>query len=278
MIRLGQDICEDLSAALTREWLETNGLGGYASSTIAGVNTRRYHGLLVAATQPPVGHLVMLSKLEEVIVIDGRRHELSTNQYPGVVHPQGYKLQTGFRLDPFPIFTYEIEGLLIEKSVFMLPSENTTVIQYQFQTKDGDAARPRLTTASYSLELRPLIAFRDYHSLAHENGWINSGTQSEAGLTTVRPYADLPALHFAHDADEIETASYWYRNFEYSQERARGFDFAEDLFSPFNLKFDLSNRTGVTLIASTERRELKLAHQIPATENKRGQTFNTAPT
>src|SRR5205085_12691036 len=97
MIRFGQDICNNLSAALAREWLETNALGGYASSTIAGLNTRRYHGLLVAATKPPVGRIVMLSKLEETLVIDGRRYELSANQYPGVVHPEGYKFQTGFR-------------------------------------------------------------------------------------------------------------------------------------------------------------------------------------
>src|ERR1700745_3183301 len=107
MIRFGEKSCTNLDAALRREWLETNGLGGFASSTIIGVNTRRYHGLLVAATKPPVGRIVMLSKLEETLVIDGRRYELSTNQYPGAIHPEGYKFQTGFRLDPFPIFTYE---------------------------------------------------------------------------------------------------------------------------------------------------------------------------
>ncbi|MGD1074424.1 MAG: glycogen debranching enzyme N-terminal domain-containing protein [Bryobacteraceae bacterium] len=76
--------------ALRSEWLETNGLGGFASSTIAGLNTRRYHGLLIAATQPPVGRMLLLSKFEETLVIDGRRYDLSANRYPGVVHPQGY--------------------------------------------------------------------------------------------------------------------------------------------------------------------------------------------
>src|SRR2546423_12957263 len=89
MIRFNQDICANLDEALSREWLETNGLGSFASSTIAGLNTRRYHGLLVAATKPPVGRIVMLSKIEEVLIVDGRRYELSANQYPGVVHPQG---------------------------------------------------------------------------------------------------------------------------------------------------------------------------------------------
>src|SRR2546429_9716054 len=109
-LRLDQSACQDLGSALRREWLETNGLGGFASSTITGLNTRRYHGLLVAATRPPVGRMLLLSKLEETLVIDGRRYELSANHYPGVVHPQGYRYLKQFRLDPFPVFVYEVEG------------------------------------------------------------------------------------------------------------------------------------------------------------------------
>src|SRR6266571_3609333 len=131
MIQFGAEICRNLDTALSREWLETNGLGGFASSTIVGLNTRRYHGLLVAATKPPVGRLVLLSKLEETLILNGRRFELSANRYPGVVHPQGYQYLKQFRLDPFPVFTYAIDGVEIEKSVFMLHGENTTVIQYQ---------------------------------------------------------------------------------------------------------------------------------------------------
>src|SRR6201987_2793626 len=118
-ISLDRAICADLQQALRREWLETNGLGGFAGSTIAGLNTRRYHGLLVAATKPPVGRFVLLSKLEETLVVEGQAFELSANRYPGVVHPQGFRYLKQFRLDPFPIFTYEIEGIEIEKSVFM---------------------------------------------------------------------------------------------------------------------------------------------------------------
>src|SRR5271166_4186923 len=118
MIRFEKDICNNLDSALSREWLETNGLGGFASSTIVGLNTRRYHGLLVAATNPPVGRLVLLSKLEETLVVDGRAFDLSANRYPGVVHPQGFRYLKKFRLDPFPVFTYEVEGIEIEKRVF----------------------------------------------------------------------------------------------------------------------------------------------------------------
>src|SRR5713101_6399866 len=136
MIQFKQEICGDLDAASRREWLESNGLGGFASSTITGLNTRRYHGLLVAATKPPVGRIVMLSKLEEILFIEGQGFELSANRYPGVVHPQVFRYLTHFRLDPFPIFTYDIEGIVIEKTVFMVYGENTTVVQYELKTSN----------------------------------------------------------------------------------------------------------------------------------------------
>src|SRR5690348_3174381 len=156
MIEFDQESCRDLNVALTREWLETNGIGGFSSSTISSLNTRRYHGLLTAATKPPVGRLVLLSKLEEILIIDGRPYELSSNQYPGVIHPQGFNYQTGFRLDPFPIFTYQVEGVRLEKTVFMVQGENTTVLQYQIAGPES--------SQYVRLEIRPLIAFRDYHS------------------------------------------------------------------------------------------------------------------
>src|SRR5262247_2615299 len=125
MIRFEQDVCRDLEKALSKEWLETNGLGGFASSTIIGLNTRRYHGLLVAATRPPVGRMVLLSKMEETLILNSRRYDLSTNRYPGVVHPQGYGLLKEFRLDPFPTFVFQAEGVEIEKRVFLVHGENT---------------------------------------------------------------------------------------------------------------------------------------------------------
>ncbi|HKG97528.1 MAG TPA: glycogen debranching enzyme N-terminal domain-containing protein, partial [Pyrinomonadaceae bacterium] len=159
MIEIDQESCRNLETALSREWLETNGIGGFSSSTIVGLNTRRYHGLLTAATKPPVGRLVLLSKLEEILLVDGERYELSANQYPDAVHPQGFQYQTGFRLDPFPKFTYDVKGVRLEKSVFMVQGENTTVVQYEIYTTESQTDPSR-----YSLEIRPLIGFRDYHS------------------------------------------------------------------------------------------------------------------
>src|ERR1700741_2054910 len=111
MIQFDEGTCGNLDAALHREFLETNGLGGFASSTIVGLNPRRYHGVLVAATKPPVGRMVLLSKLEETLLVDGRRFDLSCNRYPGVIHPQGHLHLKEFRQDPFPVLVYEADGL-----------------------------------------------------------------------------------------------------------------------------------------------------------------------
>src|ERR1035438_952149 len=115
MIHFDRKVCQNPEIAFRREWLETNGLGGFASSTIAGLNTRRYHGLLIAATKPPVGRMLLFAKLEETLVVDGRRHDLSANRYPGVVHPRGHLLLKEFRQGPFPVFVYRSEERAVGK-------------------------------------------------------------------------------------------------------------------------------------------------------------------
>ena len=273
MIRFDKEICGDLDAALRREWLETNGLGGFASSTIIGLNARRYHGLLVAATKPPVGRLVLLSKLEETLFIDGRPFDLSANRYPGVVHPQGFLYLKQFRLDPFPVFTYEIEGIEIEKTVFMVNGENSTVVQYELKA-NNHPERPK----NLWLEVRPLIAFRDYHSTTHENGALNPALQEQPGLTAMTPYEGLPTLYLAHNAAEAKKTSEWYRNFEYDAERERGLDFTEDLLNPCVLRFDLLFRHQAAVIASTEPRDVAHAAEYRLTEiTRRRNALRSSP-
>jgi predicted glycogen debranching enzyme len=247
MIHFDHSICSDLDRALRLEWLETNGLGGYASSTIVGLNTRRYHGLLVAATKPPVGRMVLLSKLEETLVVDGRPYDLSANRYPGVVHPQGFRRLQRFRLDPFPIATYEVDGVEIEKSVFMIQGENSVVVQYELKS----VATPR----SVELLIRPLIAFRDYHSLTHANPSLNPSVDAKPGIARISPYPELPALYLAHNAEQFQAAGDWYRDFEYDAERERGLDFHEDLFNPGVLWLNLAASGPAVVIASTEQSE-----------------------
>ena len=257
-IEFQQDICSNLEQAKSREWLETNGIGGFASSTIAGMNTRRYHGLLVAATRPPVGRYVLLSKLEETVIVNGQRFELGCNQYPGAVHPSGHRFLSRFRLDPWPVFTYEMEGIALEKSVVMIHEENTSVVTYSLRSATRDAR----------LEIRPLIAFRDYHSTTHENSAINSEVSSEPNLASVEPYAGIPRLYIAHEGLVTSTGD-WYRNFEYEAEQERGLDYREDLFNPFVIHIDLGTEKTSHLIASTEAHRISDAETLRKRERSR---------
>src|SRR5689334_14683280 len=113
MIHLTGEVLHDFDAATSREWLETNGIGGFACSTTIGLNTRRYHALLTAAMHPPAGRVVLLSKFEETLVIDDHRYDLSANQYSGAVYPKGYLHLNNFRLDPFPISTFVVDGVAV---------------------------------------------------------------------------------------------------------------------------------------------------------------------
>ncbi len=261
MITLDKNICTDLQAGLSREWLETNGLGGFACGTVAGANTRRYHGLLTAALNPPGGRMLLLSKLEETLVLGERRIDLSTNEYSGAIHPEGYQALSGFRLDPFPTWTFDVEGVRLEKTVFMPQGSNTVQVEYKLlQAPKGSEP---------VLEVRPLIAFRDYHSTTHENDHLSAEVDTKPNSATVQPYPTLPRLHFANNADELDRKGYWYKNFLYREERARGLDFMEDLFSPFTLSWKLTKDRDAQIIASTEMRDIREANTSRKAEMQR---------
>jgi predicted glycogen debranching enzyme len=270
MIGFDKSVCSDFAQASSREWLETNGLGGFACSTITGMNTRRYHGLLTVATRPPVVRVLLLSKFEETIVLGDCRVDLSTNQYAGAVHPRGYELLAGFRLDPFPVFTFECEGARIEKSVCMVHDSNTTVVEYRVLEAPPDVA--------LRLEVRPLLAFRDYHSITRENGGLDADVRQEMGLVSIAPYPDLPRLYLAHNASKVETQGGWYREFFYAVEAERGLDAVEDLFNPITLHFELGKVRTATLIASTEPRNASSAAILRNAEvGRRKRVADTAP-
>jgi predicted glycogen debranching enzyme len=266
MICFDRKACADLEQAKQLEWLETNGIGGFASSTIVGLNTRRYHGLLTAATKPPVSRFVLLSKLEETLLIDGRHYDLSANQYPGVVYPQGQRFLKEFRLDPFPVFVYSVEGVEIEKRVFMVHGENTSVVEYEVRGADC------------TLELRPLIAFRDYHSLTHHNDSLDRTVRQEPGIACVAPYHGLPSLYFAHNAAALEETGNWYYNLEYAVEQQRGLDAHEDLFNPFVLRYNLQAGAIASVVATTQVRAAAEASVLKLNEiERREQVLLQAP-
>jgi predicted glycogen debranching enzyme len=262
MIKFDAEACQNLDFATAREWLETNNLGGFASSTIACANTRRYHGLLTAALRPPTGRAVLLSKFDETLIIDGQRFDLATNIYQeGVVHPQGFRLQVDFRLDPFPIFTYQVGETRVEKRVFMLHGENTTVVRYRVSAA---------STANASLEIRPLVAFRDYHSLQREALDIFLRAELKQNLVSLFKQDDNSQLFLAHNAGHVSIEGYWYRRFEYAEERARGFDFHEDLFNPCLLVWQIEAQDGYCdIIASTKEHAASDAADFEQRERER---------
>jgi predicted glycogen debranching enzyme len=257
----GDPIWDNPSEACSREWLETNGIGGFACSTIIGLNTRRYHALLTAATKPPVGRLVLLSKMEEALVLGGRRYELSANQYGDLIHPQGQQYLDSFRIDPFPVFRYRCDDIQLEKTVFLVHGENTVVIQYELL---GD-----LRARACSLEVRPLVAFRDYHGTTRANDAINRTVTAGSDMAVITPYPGLPSLYFAHNAQSIDTSGFWFYNFEYVRERERGLDSMEDLYSPFLLRFDLAGNGSASVVASTLRHRAEEVTELQDRERER---------
>ena len=130
MISFDRSICGDYDAATSREWLETNGIGGFASGTISGSNTRRYHGLLTAATRPPLGRITTVSKFLETLTVGNEIAELSASRFSGNVDTRACRFMSHFRLDPFPVWTFRVGDFQLEKRLFMANGLNTTVVTY----------------------------------------------------------------------------------------------------------------------------------------------------
>ena len=241
-ITFGPDILGDFATAAEREWLETNGIGGFASGTLSGAHTRRYHGLLVAAIQPPVKRMVLISKLEEELFADGERFDLASSQYLGQVTPRGYRHMVSFHLAPSPRWVYHCGAIELEKTITMVHGENTTIVTYRLEC----APTPVL------LRLEPLLAFRDHQELVRETADADLGAQVAPGRLTVKPYAHAPAAHIAHPGGAWCARPRWVRNVEYHLELARGLDFREDLISPGTLTFELKPGGSVSVVLSTQ--------------------------
>jgi predicted glycogen debranching enzyme len=231
----------DWEKASHLEWLETNGIGGYSSSTASCANTRRYHGILVPAMNPPVGRLVLLSKLDERIGVHGQWHDLASNQYPGTVHPRGFELLDAFERDVFPRFEYSVAGVRLRKTVAGIHGENTTVILLEVLEAPGEVM----------LELRPFIAARDYHGLAAANDSIRREGSFTDGVFSLQPYDGVPTLFLSVPGSTFQSAPDWYHRFEYAIERERGLDDHEDLFTPGTLIATLTAGSRLAVIAST---------------------------
>ncbi len=159
-IGLGRGVLCDVNEALGREWLVTNGLGGYASSTVLGVNTRKYHGLLVAAFNPPVNRWVLLTKLDENLQIGNETYDLGANEFRDVMHPKGYRFLSNFSIMPLPTWRYAVNGVSLQKTIFMPYMKNATVVIYEVSNPLEEEV---------SVQVSPLVNSRHIYNTTDKN-------------------------------------------------------------------------------------------------------------
>ncbi len=236
---VGKEACQDFSRSSHLEWLDTNHTGAFAMGTVAGVNTRRYHSLLIATQHPPAERISVLARVEETVAFAGRNFELAAAQYPGCVQPRGFDLLAGFQLEPFPNWRYDLNGAVFQKTVCLLERRQSVLVSYQ-------------ASQSCSLSVRLMLSCRDYHSLARQNSAVSATGRLDDGRCSFALYRDFPMLTVLHSGHTFQPEATWYLNNEYLRELERGLDFREDLYSPGLVLFELQAGKRVWLLASIE--------------------------
>jgi predicted glycogen debranching enzyme len=262
MIRFGKTVAADYARSSRLEWLQTNGLGGYASSTVAGANTRRYHGLLIAALNPPGARTMTLQKLEERIGVRDDEYRLSTNAYPGTLYPNGYEYLEEFRLDPFPIFKFRVAGVTLEKEICLVRGENTVIVQYSVPE----------TVAPVRLAIDLLVNYRSHYTLTRENGSLRFHVEPTGDAVRVVASGDSVPFYVFSDKAKYEEAGYWYRNFIYNEERERGYDYQEDVYNPGHFTVQLEEGDSVRVAASIHAPPSKELDEIVSEQRKKART------
>ncbi|MFH1356680.1 MAG: amylo-alpha-1,6-glucosidase [bacterium] len=255
--------CLNLEDSLRCEWLETNSLGGYASSTILGCHTRKYHGLLIAPLKDFNAKFNLLSNIGLAIHVAGKVFHLSTNKFPEVFDPTGHKYIDSFDCDTHPITTYKIGDITFIKELIMPQHENTVILKYKLQT----------SSVPIKIHLHPRLTYRQIHELTHDNIYMRVKTYTmQANTYKIQPYDSMPPLYFdtSHDVF-FHPGPYWIHNFEYLKERSRGFDYHEDMFTPgvfeyemkagdvlyFRASLDQPTSSGKSLFDEEHKRRLK---------------------
>jgi predicted glycogen debranching enzyme len=221
------------------EWLEADGLGGFASGTTSGIRTRRYHALLLPATTPPTGRIVLVNGVDVWLDTNDGSFALSSHRYaPGVVHPDGASRIVSFSCDPWPTWEFEADdGTRIRQEIVVPHCSGSTVLTWKVIRAAGPV----------TLRVRPFLSGRDYHSMHHENGafrfepaFPGSGSlDGRSGIVHFAPYSGLPRIEF-HTNGEYRHSPDWYRSFLYEAERDRGLDDTEDLATPGEFVWPLS--------------------------------------
>ncbi len=239
------------------EWIEPDGLGGFASGTVCGRRTRRYHALLLTAINPPTGRFLLVNGAEVAVTTPTGTYSLSTHLYhPGVVHPHGHEFITEFDLEPWPTWSFRLpDGTQIVHDLFVPHESSATVLRWRMDAGSTDV---RLT-------FRPLMSGRDYHSLHLENTTFRFESERDAERVTWQPYPGVPGVS-AFSNGRYQHSPIWFRQFQYEQEAERGLDCLEDLASPGEFQWDLSDTEAVCILTAIGPNALAVKSEVPVRE------------
>jgi predicted glycogen debranching enzyme len=232
-IDLKKKVLSDLNYSLGKEWLVTNGLGGYASSTVLGLNTRKYHGLLVVALNPPINRWVLLSKIDETLQIGKEHYSLGTNEFKDVIYPEGYNYLSEFVIDPFPTFKYNIQGISFHKTVFMPYLKNATVVMYEVLNS---------TNKEVTVNLSPLINSRHMYTTTDKTkiDW-NFSCKSYGKSTVIEPSDSLSSIiMFSSKYGTFVDQSWWVEKIFFRVDSLRGESDTDDCFRPGFFRFSIN--------------------------------------
>ena len=243
VVRFGREACRDLEFAGTREWLVTNGIGGFASGPIAGGMTRRYHGLLIAALQPPVGRVHLVAGIDEIVRYAGQEFALATHWWAtGAIEPRGFLNIDSFYLDgTMPVWTYALADALLEKRVWMRHGENTTFVQYKLTRANG----------AVDLEMKTFVNYRDFHGNTHAGNWRMDIHSIQNGVEVVAFDGATPFYVKSAEA-KCEVRNEWYRDCLQPIERERGLDDREDHLFAAVFRAKVEAGKSVSILATTE--------------------------
>ncbi len=243
VVQFDRSVCNDFATASSREWLVTNAVGGFASGTVAGCSTRRYHGLLLAALQPPVGRMQFVAALDEVVSCAGSTYELASHEWAsGAIAPQGHQFIESFRLEgTIPTWIYAVGDARIEKRIWMRQGENTTYVRYT------------LLGASSPLQFqaKALVNYRDFHAATHAGDWRMNIEPARHGVRVLAYDGAVPFYLQSLEAN-VEPQHIWYRDCFWRAERDRGLDDHEDHLFAAQFSATLEVGQSVTIVFTTE--------------------------
>mgnify|MGYP006424859553 CR=1 FL=1 len=243
MLDLDRDLTSDRAVARRREWLVTNGIGGYAMGTVAGLRTRRYHGVLVAALDPPLGRTLFVTQTDETVRYGGALYPLGTQEWADrTVAPTGFEHLDRFHLEgTVPVWTYICGDAVLEKRLWMEHGSNTTYVRYTYVQG----------CSPLHISAKALVTHRDYHGTTVGDGWRMDVSERPDGVQ-VEAYEGAPPLYLRSAEADATSAHAWYQDQWLSVEADRGLDAVEDHLHASTFTADLTPGDSVTLVCSTD--------------------------